>query len=141
MMHNLTTGWVTITDLEFLRTTGHVHLSESILRRKIEWHEVAVAAIDDSLVGFLYLDYLWSTIPFIATIWVLEAHRQHGAGRALLQFVEMDARAQGQNMLYSSSQLDEAPPHAWHRHMGFEECGMLAGHNDDVGEVFLRKRL
>lgn len=130
MAPNLTARWAAISDLEFLWTTGHVYLSESILRRKIEWHEVVVATLDDSLVGYLYLDYLWSMVPFIATIWVLEAHRHQGAGRALLQFVETEARAQGQSVLYSSSQLDEASPQAWHRHMGFEEYGMLAGHND-----------
>ena len=36
-----------------------------------------------------------------------------------------------------SSQVDEAEPQAWHRHIGFVECGILAGLNEgDVGEVF-----
>lgn len=30
---------------------------------------------------------------------------------------------------------------AWHRHMGFEECGFITGINDGVGELFLRKAL
>jgi GNAT superfamily N-acetyltransferase len=141
MTPEATARWATMTDLEFLRTTGHMHLPEAILRRKIDWQEVAIATLDDALVGYLYLDYLWSSVPFIAVIWVLEAHRRQGAGQALLGLVETQARAQGQSLLYSSSQLDEAPPQAWHRHMGFEECGILAGHNDGVGEVFFRKRL
>ena len=44
--------------------------------------------------------------------------------------------------LYSSSQVDEPPPQAWHRHMGFQECGIIAGINEGgVGEVFFRKAL
>jgi len=69
MKHDITHPRATTIDLEFVRTTGHVHLSESILRRKMEWHEIVVAAMDDALVGYLCLDYLWSTVPFIAT-WV-----------------------------------------------------------------------
>jgi hypothetical protein len=43
--------------------------------------------------------------------------------------------------LYSSATGDEVPPQAWHRHMGFEECGILVGHNEGVGEIFFRKSL
>lgn len=44
--------------------------------------------------------------------------------------------------LYSSSQVDEGEPQAWHRHMGFVECGILAGVNEGgVGEVFYQKAL
>jgi hypothetical protein len=45
-------------------------------------------------------------------------------------------------MLYSSSQADEQGPQEWHLHMRFEECGLIAGiNNDGVGELFFRKRL
>lgn len=37
----------------------------------------------------------------------------------------------------SSSSEDEAEPQAWRRHMGFVECGFIAGMNEGgVGEVF-----
>jgi GNAT superfamily N-acetyltransferase len=133
--------WAMNTDLEFLQTAPDACLTEPILRRKIEWHEVILATLDDVTVGHLYLDHLWCSYPFIAAIRVLETHRNQGAGRAMLQFVEAHARAEGQTLLYSSSQLDEAEPQAWHRHMGFEECGIWAGHNNGVGEVFFRKLL
>jgi len=49
---------------------------------------------------------------------------------------------QGFDVLYSSSQVDEPKPQAWHRHMGFEECGVINGINQgDIGEIFFRKRL
>jgi len=141
MTPNPTARWALLDDLEFLQMVGYTHLPEAILRRKIDWHEVVVVALDNELIGYLLLDHLWSVVPFIATIWVLEEYRQQGAGTALLNFVETEARVQGQNILYSSSQLDEPLPQVWHRHMGFEECGILNGHNEGIGEVFFRKLL
>jgi len=45
-------------------------------------------------------------------------------------------------VLFSSSQANEPEPQAWHRHVGFEECGFIAGINEGgVGEVFFRKVL
>jgi hypothetical protein len=63
-------------------------------------------------------------------------------GRALLKFVEQDPRARGHRTLYSSSQANEIQPQTWHRHVGFEECGFIAGINDGgIDEVFFRKKL
>jgi hypothetical protein len=51
-------------------------------------------------------------------------------------------RGQGCPALYSSSQADEPEAQAWHRRVGFEECGLIAGINrGGVGEVFFRKQL
>ena len=60
----------------------------------------------------------------------------------MLSFIEDYLRERGHNNLYSSSQVDEPQPQAWHRHVGFEECGFIGGiYNGGVGEVFFRKRL
>ncbi len=51
-------------------------------------------------------------------------------------------RAAKHEFLYSSSQADEPLPQAWHRRMGFAECGLIAGINPGgVGEIFFRKPL
>jgi GNAT superfamily N-acetyltransferase len=114
----------------------------AIVRRKIEWREIVVAELDGGLVGYLRLEYLWSPTPYVALIHVLPEHRCQGVGKALLAFAEKFLREQGHPALYSSSQVDEAEPQAWHRHVGFEECGVIAGVNEGgVGEVFFRKRL
>lgn len=90
----------------------------------------------------LRLEYLWSLVPFIALITVLPAYRRRGVGQAMLAFVEAYLRDQGHDALYSSSQADEPAPQAWHRHVGFVECGFIAGMNvGGVGEVFFRKLL
>jgi len=139
--HAIDTRWAVADDVDSVQQIGNFHLPDPILHRKIEWQEVIVATIDHNYVGYLLLDYLWSLVPFISQIWVIESHRQQGVGKALLHFVETKAREQGQPLLYSSSTGDEVPPQVWHRHMGFEECGILVGHNEGVGEIFFRKRI
>ena len=131
--------FATVHDLEFVSTDGYV--PQETVRRKIQYQEVVVAESEGTPVGYMRLEYLWSTVPDIALIKVLPAYQHQGFGKALLGFVEKHTRSQGNAWLYSSSQVDEAPPQAWHRHMGFGECGIIAGINDGVDEVFFRKAL
>lgn len=126
-------------DLDFVGRDGHV--AADVLRRKVEWREVVVAEQGGELVGQLRLEHLWSAVPYVALVSVTPGRRRAGVGRAMLRFVEEFLRAGGHDTLYSSSQADEPGPQAWHRHVGFEECGFIAGVNRGVGEVFFRKRL
>lgn len=133
-------SWADAADLGFLRE--RVSWSEEVLARKLAGREVAVALEGERRIGYLVLDHLWTVVPFVATIWVEPGSRRRGVGRALLELLEGEVRARGQAFYYSSSQLDEPEPQAWHRKMGFEECGILAGHNEGgVGEVVFRKRV
>ncbi|HEX3053473.1 MAG TPA: GNAT family N-acetyltransferase [Aggregatilineaceae bacterium] len=117
-------------------------VSADMLLRKIAAGEVIVAEEGKQQIGYLRLEYLWSSIPYIALIWIPENWRKQGIGRAMLAFLEEFARGQGHKMLMSSSQVNEPEPQAWHRHMGFEECGILNGiNNGGIGEVFFRKAL
>ena len=126
-------------DFDFLNS--NVYISEEFLNRKIEWQEFIVAEIDENSVGFLQIEYLWSLIPYIALIKVLPEFRRKGAGKKLLKFTEDYLREKGHQMIYSSSQADEPEPQEWHRHVGFEECGIITGINKGIGEVFFRKSL
>jgi GNAT superfamily N-acetyltransferase len=137
---NITVRPATPGDLAFAQQDGH--LPPEIVLRKIEAHEVLIAEVRGQPKGYLRLEYLWSSVPYIALIFVSPEQRRQGVGRALLADLEARLRAQGHAALYSSSQADEPEPQAWHRHMGFEECGFIAGINGNgVGEVFFRKGL
>ncbi|MEM1095949.1 MAG: GNAT family N-acetyltransferase [Bacteroidota bacterium] len=130
----------TARDLRFVAQDGY--LSDPIVRRKVGDGDVYVAFWYDEPVGYLRLEWLWSKLPYIELILVLRPHRRAGVGRALLAHVEGEVARQGHAALYSSSQVDEPEPQAWHRRMGFEECGVLAGVNEGgIGEVFFRKSL
>lgn len=135
-----TTRFAVPADLDFVRQDQY--LPPAIAQRKIEWREIIVAELDGNPVGYLRLEYLWSRLPYIALIHVLPEYRRRGIGKALLAFAEKSLREQGHKALYSSSQVNEAEPQAWHRHVGFEECGVIAGINEGgVGEVFFRRQL
>lgn len=137
---NLSIRFATPADSDFVQQDQYLPLE--IVRRKIEWREIIVAEIEGQLVGYLRLEYLWSKIPYIALIRVTPEHRRRGIGKQLLTFAEAFFRGQGHTVLYSSSQVNEAEPQAWHRHAGFEECGVISGINEGgVGELFFCKRL
>lgn len=118
------------------------HLDESGLRSKLAAGEIVVAEITGERVGLLRLDHLWSAVPFVALVRVVEPARRRGVGRALVAFTADRARARGADVLLSSATADEAAPQAWHLAVGFEECGFIAGLNPGgVGEVVFRRRL
>jgi len=130
------------TDLDGCIALDHPTMPAEVIKRKVEQREIIVAERAGRLVGYLRFEYLWSVVPYIALIWVVEDQRQQGIGRALLHYLENVLRQQGHTALYSSSQANEPEPQAWHRHVGFKECGFITGMNEGgIGEVFFRKNL
>ena len=129
-------------DLDGCITLDHPHMPAEVIQRKVEQREIIVAEKAGQLVGYLRLDHLWSFVPYIALIWVVEDQRQQGVGRAMLRYLENVLCEQGHTALYSSSQANEPEPQAWHRYVGFEECGFIAGINGaGIGEIFFLKEL
>ncbi len=138
---NVLARLATSADADWCQSRDHL-VSGDVVRRKILQHELVVAAVGDDLGGYLRLGFLWSTHPLIELIWVEQEHRRIGLGRALLEFVEHMLREQGHKILLSSSQADEPASQAWHRTVGFRECGFIAEVNDHgVGEVLFSKRI
>ena len=138
--HEIVVRTATENDLRFISQDGH--LPDSVLRRKLSDADVFLALWRGEPTGYLRLEWLWSKLPYIEMIRVPEPYRRAGVGRALLAHVQSEVSSRGCVALYSSSQADEPEPQAWHRRVGFEECGLLAGLNEDgVGEVFFRKAL
>jgi N-acetylglutamate synthase-like GNAT family acetyltransferase len=134
-----TVRFASLSDLDVLAQRGRI--SADIVRRKIEWSEFLVSERDGEIAGFLQLEYLWSSVPYIALIRVFPEHRRQGVGEGLLDRLEEFLRENGHKVLYSSSQADEPEPQNWHRRFDFKECGIIAGINEGVGEIFFCKRL
>jgi ribosomal protein S18 acetylase RimI-like enzyme len=136
----ITVRYATRGDLPFVAQDEY--LPQDTVLRKIETLEIFVAELDGLAVGYLRIEYLWSRLPYIALIRVLPRYRRMGVGRALLAFLEEELWRHGHAILLSSSEAGEPEPQAWHRRMGFEDCGRLEGINDDgIDEVFFRKAL
>ena len=148
MSEEVVVRFARLDDLDFAYQDGYI--PSEVLKRKIEAQaalnpdrieDVVIAEWNGKRVGYVRLEYLWSIVPYIALIRVLPEYRRQGVGKALLRFIEAFLREAGYEALYSSSQADEPEPQAWHRHVGFEECGFIARINDEIGEVFFRKSL
>ena len=118
------------------------YVTEQVIRHKIVNDEIIIAELDGTPIGYIRLEYLWSNIPYIGLIFVIEAYRNEGVGRKMIAYLEDYLRSRGHDVLYSSSQVNEPEPQAWHRSVGFTECGMISGLNEgNIGEVFFRKSL
>ena len=118
------------------------HVTERIIRHKIINDEIIIAELDGQPIGYLRLEFLWSTIPYIGVVFVIESYRNEGIGQKILAFLEDHLRSIGHDVLYSSSQANEPEPQDWHRSVGFVESGIISGINEGgIGEVFFRKSL
>lgn len=117
-------------------------VTEQIIRHKIVNDEIIIAELDGQPIGYLRLEYMWSIVPFIGLIFVIESYRKEGIGKMILAYLEDHLRSRGFDAYYSSSQADEPGPQAWHRSAGFQEAGMISGINEGgIGEIFFRKSL
>ncbi len=126
-------------DEPFLK--ANTYISSEIIRRKLESSEFIIATLSDEPVGFIQLEYLWSLVPYIALIRVVPEYRRRTIGQAMLRFLEEFLAAREHKYLYSSSQADEPEPKAWHRRVGFEECGSIRGINEGIDEIIFRKSI
>ena len=139
-LHVTRTRYATSADTPFVSQDGYI--SAAIIARKIAAQEVVMAERDGVPVGYARIEYLWSKVPYLALIRVVPNARRQGIGRAILTYLTKELLAAGHSALFSSSQADEPDPQAWHRHMGFVECGHLTGINaGGVDEIFFRKDL
>ena len=127
-------------DLDFCTKSDLKHVTGYMIKRKIEEKAIILAEVDEKPIGYLRVEYLWLAVPYIGLIVVTEGYRRKGIGSAMVEFLENHLAKSGHDFLYSSSQADEPEPQTWHRKIGFQECGIIAGINDGgIGEVFFRK--
>jgi GNAT superfamily N-acetyltransferase len=118
------------------------YVTEQVIRHKIVNDEIIIAELDGEPIGYLRLEYLWSNIPYIGVIFVLEDYRNEGIGQKILAYLEEFLRSRGHDVLYSSSHANEPGPQAWHRSVGFVESGIISGLNEGgIGEIIFRKSL
>ncbi|PLT30669.1 GNAT family N-acetyltransferase [Peribacillus deserti] len=128
-------------DLENCLMFEH-HPDEALLLTKIELEQLIILEIDGEAAGYVKIDYIWGSLPFISLIKVREGIRGKGYGTQLLKFLENTLKEKGFSVLLSSSQVNEAGPQEWHRKQGFQECGILTGINGEgIGELFFKKAL
>ena len=139
-MQNINIDFATKQDELFIRK--NVELTSEFFNRKVKYNEIFVAKVENKQVGFLIFDYLWSEVPFMASIWINPEYRKIGIGKSMLNYFKQYLSDNNYTMLFSSSMENAKEAQAWHKHMGFKECGFISEINDDnTSEVFFRKSL
>ena len=119
-----------------------LHKNIDTIKNKISMNEVIVAEVNNEVIGCLKIEYIWTHLPFISYIVIRKEFRSSGVGKSMLTFLEQYLKENRQSTLLSSTMTDAVNPQNWHLKMGFIECGMLCGINDDgVGEIFFKKAL
>jgi hypothetical protein len=115
----------TSADLRYaVRDSG---LPEPLVTRKIRWQEVIIAVDRTTRVGCLHVDYLWSRVPYVSLLLAGPQPGDSTVARALLTRTERFLRGRGYDLLLSSSRIGIEPRRLWHRQLGFEVIGVIAG--------------
>lgn len=127
-------------DLRYCAGCDFKHVSKTVLRSRIREKAVIIAETCGKPAGYLRLEYIWLKIPYVSIISVDKEYRRKGIGTKIIHFTERWLSRHGHTALYSSSQANEPEPQTWHRRIGFEECGFIAGINEKgIGEIFSEK--
>ncbi|MGI6182609.1 MAG: GNAT family N-acetyltransferase [Candidatus Fimadaptatus sp.] len=100
------------------------HLPEDEFMGKLLSDMLYAATVEGRIVGVLRWGLFWDSIPFMNLLYVDEALRGQGCGRALVMRWERDMRARGYGMVLTSTQVDEQAQQ-FYRHMGYRDCGGL----------------
>lgn len=134
--------YATIDELAWLKKENH-YLPNGMVKQKIDVREYIVAMDGERLIGYLRFSYFWAFIPYIDIIFVEASYRRQGIGKRMLAQLEQRTRDEGQPIIMSSSQADESPSQAWHRHVGFRDAGALVDLRplQSITEVVFVKRL
>ncbi len=117
------------------------HLSEAEFANKVRDGRGYVLLEDQQPIGLLRYNLFWDQHPFCTMLFVEQAHRGKGGGKALIARWEADMRTKGYGMVMTSTQVDEDAQH-FYRKLGYQDCGGLVIHAPAYAqpmELFLMK--
>ena len=98
------------------------HLSEDEFEKKVRDKRGYVVLMDGKPMGLMRYNLFWDNTPFCTLLYIDEAARGKGLGRALMERWEHDMRGLGFGMLMTSTQVDESAQH-FYRKLGYRDCG------------------
>jgi ribosomal protein S18 acetylase RimI-like enzyme len=115
------------------------HISEKILKNKIENKEIYVVENNVKIIGWLRYNLFWDNVPFVNMIYILEKYRKIGLGTKLLKYWEKEMKQNGYKNVLTSTQSNEEAQH-FYRKMGYTEIGGFK-YFDDPYEIMFQKLL
>jgi ribosomal protein S18 acetylase RimI-like enzyme len=115
------------------------HISEKILKHKIENLELYVVENNDKIIGWLRYNLFWDNIPFLNMLYFLEEYRRIGIGTRLVKYWENEMRQKGYKIVFTSTLSNEEAQH-FYRKMGYKEIGGIK-YLDEPYELIFQKEL
>lgn len=119
------------------------HLPEGEFENKVRDKRGYVLWEGGRPIGLLRYNLFWDNTPFCTMLFIDWDSQGKGYGRELVRHWEDDMKAQGYDMLLTSTQADENAQH-FYRKLGYQDCGgfviNIPGHEQPL-ELFLIKRL
>jgi len=114
------------------------HISDNMLKRKIESKEIYIVQEGNEIIGWLRYNLFWDNVPFMNMLFLLDEYRQKGIGRKLVHYWEEKMKEQGYKNILTSTQSNEEGQH-FYRKLGYTEIGGLKYLDEPMEIVFYKK--
>lgn len=98
------------------------HLPEKEFDNKVQTKRGYILLLNDKPIGLLRYNLFWDNTPFCTMVFGDWEYQRKGYGRKLIEYWEHDMKAQGYQMLLTSTQVDEEAQHVY-RKLGYKDCG------------------
>ncbi|MGN1249414.1 MAG: GNAT family N-acetyltransferase [Candidatus Spyradocola sp.] len=115
------------------------HITRARLERKIAERQVLVLLDGETFAGWLRWGLFWDEHPFMNLLYLLEPYRGKGLGRQLVEDWERRMKAEGHELVMTSTQANECAQF-FYRRLGYEDAGSFALPGDPL-ELILQKAL
>jgi len=124
-------------DIGFL-SENYRHITVERLMKKVDAGHIYIHLENELPQGLLCYSRLWSLIPFMDMLFVVEGRRNKGIARSLVSKWELDMFHAGADLVLTSTQADEQAQH-FYRKLGYRDCGALFLPIQLPAELFLYK--
>ena len=111
------------------------HISDNVLKDKIEKKEIYIVEKDNEIIGWLRYNLFWDNIPFMNMIYFLEEYRKKGIGTKLVKYWENEMKQMGYKNVLTSTQSNEEAQH-FYRKLDYKEIGGFKYFNDPYEIIF-----
>lgn len=127
-------------DREFWKSLDR-HLNETEFDRKVRDKMGYVLQWRGEPAAILRYNLFWDNTPFCNLLYVAEKWQGRGMGAALMAHWENEMKAQGHDMVMTSTQADESAQH-FYRKLGYRDAGGfvldLPGHEQPLELILIK---